>query len=344
MPSKLPAFAVSLARERGLNIVEAAALTIRRRRCGAGFSYCGPHGRRIIDRAELARLAALAVPPAYSDVRYAVDPSAHLQAIGTDAAGRLQYRYHPQWDEVREAMKGRRLVRLVKALPVIRRSISRRLNRPDFSAEFAICVILRLVDRSAIRAGSESYAQEHGTRGASTLLKSNVRVLKGRIHLNFRGKGGKVIEKEVKDPVLARAIARLMTLPGRRLFQYQDDNGQTHPVSAGHVNTHMRGIAGRPISLKDFRTLVASANAVEHLTTLPADVAEREKRAQLKRVMTQVADTLANTPAVCRKSYVHSAVVAAFEEGRLSRLVKVSRSTAASTKAVARLAARGLRA
>ena len=203
-----------------MRYVAADALSIRRRRCGSGWCYLDAGNRIIRDPATVRRLARLAVPPAYHDVLYAEDPAAHLQAIGRDDAGRLQYRYHPKWAKAREIRKARSLARLASVLPRIRRSVGRHIAAAAPSREFAAAAVIELVARSAIRPGRESYAREHGTRGAATLLKSNVTVSSGQISLTFRSKGGKRIAKGFRDPRLAAAIIRLRRLPGRRPFQY----------------------------------------------------------------------------------------------------------------------------
>src|SRR4051794_35919445 len=195
-----------LAKRLGLKIINKDALTIKRRRCGRGWAYCRADGSPIRDRDVIRRLNSLAVPPAYADVRYAEDPSAHLQAIGRDAAGRLQYRYHPEWEKVREVRKAHRMARLVQALPRIRRSIGRHLAGNEPTRDFALSAVVELVALSAIRSGSESYARERGTRGASTLLKSNVTILKDGLALSFKAKGGKAVYKEFSAPRLSSAI------------------------------------------------------------------------------------------------------------------------------------------
>jgi DNA topoisomerase-1 len=333
-------FVETVAREKGLTLVSPEALTVRRQRCGTGFVFRKESGGVLRDPAELARLKALAVPPAYTDVRYAADATAHLQAVGIDAAGRLQYRYHPTWTEVREAVKARRLAGLAKALPDIERAIARALAAEAVDAAFVLAAVVRLVSLTAIRAGSEEYARDHGTRGATTLLKSNVTLADGVVTLNFKAKGGKAVSKEVRDARLHAAIAALMALPGRRLFQYRDAEGAVRTVRAGDVNTFLYGIAGRRISLKDFRMLVASAAALEALAATEPATSVRGRRSQLRQVVTAVAEDLANTPTVCRKSYVHEAVVTAFEQGALTRLRKPSRSTAKKAQALARIVAR----
>src|SRR3954454_1419859 len=181
----------------GLRYVSTDELTIRRKRVGDSFTFVSARGRTIRDEMTRARLKRLAVPPAYEEVLYAADPRAHIQAIGRDAAGRLQYRYHPDWEKVRERRKAKRLQRLVEAMPRIRRAVNKHLGSAEPTREFALAAVIELVACSAIRPGGESYAKANGTRGAATLLKANVAVNGARIALKFRAKGGKNIEKEI---------------------------------------------------------------------------------------------------------------------------------------------------
>ncbi len=310
---------LAAAKRLGLRHVRADALSIRRRRCGKGWTYLGAGGRTIREAATVRRLASLAVPPAYQDVLYAQDPAAHLQAVGRDAAGRLQYRYHPDWEKVRESRKARRLARLADVLPRIRRSVAQYLATNNPTREFAYAAVIELVARSAIRPGSESYARLHGTRGAATLLKSNVTVYGEAITLSFRSKGGKPVVKEFSAPRLAAALLLLRELPGRRLLQYRGDDQTVRPVRARDVNAFLREIAGEKISLKDFRTLLASASVLEALARATPATSERKRRKQVLEAVRAAAEDLTNTPAICRKSYVHATVVAAFEDGVLER-------------------------
>jgi DNA topoisomerase-1 len=303
----------------GLRYVTTDALTIRRRRAGDTFTFIAPNGRPVRDAITRARLKRLAVPPAYEEVLYARDPRAHIQAIGRDAAGRLQYRYHPDWEKVRERRKAKRLERLVAALPRIRRAVNRHLASAEPTRELALAAVIELVACSAIRPGSEGYARQNGTRGAATLLKSNVAVAGGAITLKFRAKGGKTIEKHCRAPRLAAAIDLLRRLPGRRLFQYRGEDGTPRIVTASDVNAFLREIAGVKISLKDFRTLCASAAALEALARIEPAASERGRRRQVKQAVAAISEDLANTPAICRKSYVHQTVVAAFENGKLEK-------------------------
>ncbi|MBS7538282.1 DNA topoisomerase IB [Ancylobacter lacus] len=316
----------SLARKHGLVFVSPADLTLTRRRAGTGFSFRDAEGRPIRDAEVLARLRGLAVPPAYRNVRYAADPQAHLQAVGEDAAGRLQYRYHPDWTRVREALKARRLSDLASALPAIRRGLGRRLADPGRGRDFALAAVLELVALTAMRAGSDAYARDNGTRGATTLLKRHVRLEPGKVTLSFRAKGGRKVVKEVCEPRFVRVVCALMTIPGPRLFQYRDVEGRAHPVRAGDANAFLRQMAGRPLSLKDFRTLVASVGALEMLAAAAPAASARARRSQVVAAVTSVAETLANTPSVCRTSYVHAAVVSAFEEGVLAGFAEELRS------------------
>ncbi len=333
-------FVETVAGEKGLTIVGPEALTVRRQRRGTGFCFRLASGALLRNRREIARLKALAVPPAYTDVRYAADASAHLQAVGTDAAGRLQYRYHPKWTEVREAVKTRRLAGLAKALPDIQRAIASALHAEVIDSAFVAAAVVHLVSLTAIRAGGEAYAREHGTRGATTLLKSNVVLADGLVTLRFKAKGGKAVFKEVRDARLHGAVKALLALPGRRLFQYRDAAGGLRAARAGDVNAYLCAIAGRRLSLKDFRTLVASAAVLETLAATEPAASERARRAQLRDAVTAVAEELANTPTVCRKSYVHEAVVTAFETGALGRLRKPMRSPVKKAEVLARIVTR----
>lgn len=329
-----------LAQEKGLSIVGPAALTVRRQKCGKGTIFLQGSGALIRDKAEIARLKSLAVPPAYVNVRYAADRKAHLQAVGEDAAGRLQYRYHPQWPEVREALKARRLAGIARALPVIRRAVGRGLGSNETDLAFAVAAVVELVRLTSIRAGSESYARDNGTRGATTLLKSNVQIAKGCVSLRFKAKGGMEVSKDVRVARFVIAIERLLALPGRRLFQYRDEQGGVRAVRAADVNRFLQEVAGRRISLKDFRTLVASAGVLEALSTTAPASSERARRSQVRTAVTAAAAELTNTPTVCRTSYVHEAVVAAFEAGTLNRVGKPPRTADEKAEALARIVSR----
>jgi DNA topoisomerase-1 len=330
-----------LAGEKGLVIVGPDALTLRRQRCGRGFVFVTPSGEFVRDAGEIRRLKALAVPPAYVNVRFAADPAAHLQAIGEDAAGRRQYRYHPNWPEVREALKARRLAGLAKSLPAIRRAVGRCLSLDETDRRFVAASVVELVSLTAIRAGGEEYARERGTRGATTLLKSNVRLAdKAVVTLSFKAKGGKIITKHVRSRRFHAAVGRLLLLPGHRLFQCKEADG-VRPVRAAEVNAFLKEITGRRISLKDFRTLVASAAALKALAATEPAASARQRRRQVREAVIEIAEELANTPTVCRTSYVHDAVIAAFEAGALkSPRIRKAKSPATQAEMLARIVSR----
>jgi DNA topoisomerase I len=321
-----PPSAIKLANRLGLRYVTQDALTLRRQRKGRGFRYLTAQGHPVREAGILRRLKSLAVPPAYEDVRYADDAQAHLQAVGRDAAGRLQYRYHPDWQKVREMRKASRLARFAEALPRIRRSIGQHLAGEEPTREFALACVIELVARSAIRPGGESYARLRGTRGAVTLLKSNVIVDGETITLSFKAKGGKNVQKEFRAPRLGVAIETLRKLPGRRLVQYRADNGDVRRVAAHDVNEFLREIAGARISLKDFRTLLASVQVLDALAREQPAVSKRARRRQVLEAIRAAAEELANTPTICAKSYVHESVVTAFEEGALEQFAETLKS------------------
>jgi DNA topoisomerase-1 len=327
-----------LMREHGMTRGKPEMLILRRQRCGRGFRYLDYKGSTIKDAATIARLKSLALPPAYVNVRYAADPAAHLQAVGEDAAGRLQYRYHPNWLRVREALKARKLENIAKSLPMISRAVRRFLRDARGDARHAAAAVVHLVAKTALRAGSDSYARERGTRGATTLLKSNVEIDGRLVRLHFRGKGARMVVREIRDRTLAVACSNLLTLPGRRLFQYRGADGSLHAVRAADVNAFLRDVSGVQVSLKDFRTLVASAGVMKTLSDAPPAPTRQERRALLRDAIAAAAEDLANTPTVCRKSYVHEAVVAAFEQGELQP--SATRTLEGAARALAKVVAR----
>lgn len=314
-----PTSVESLARELGLKLGYPDQLTIRRIKRRNGYSFVRANGTPIRHVGTIKRLNSMAVPPAYAEVRYAPDPTSHLQAVGRDAAGRLQYRYHSDWEKVREQRKAHRLAKLVAALPKIRRNVSSHLSGDAPTREFALSAVIELIARTAIRPGNESYARLNGTRGATTLLKSNVALEDDSLVLTFKAKGGKAVRKECDAAKLVRAIGILRGVPGKRMFQYKDDAGNTRIVNTTQVNVFLREIAGIKISLKDFRTLMASAVVLESLSRISPASSARGRRKQVLEAVRAAADELSNTPAICRKSYVHDTIVTAFEDGILER-------------------------
>ena len=297
----------------------AAALTIIRRKAGKGFSYVDGDGRRIADEETLARIRSLAIPPAYSDVRIAADPRFHLQAVGHDEAGRIQHRYHPDWEKVRERRKLGRLKRLIDALPKLRAAVAKDLKDRRLSRDKALACAAAIIDRCHIRVGNESYAKANGSHGASTLLKRHVTITGRRIELSFKGKSGKQIACADEDAALSRALTRIMTLKGRRLFQYRREDGIIAEVRASEINAYLKRVSGLPVSSKDLRMLAANAAAAELLLAGEIVATETGKKRQLADIMRAISERLVNTPAVVRKSYVHEIVLRSYATGRLKR-------------------------
>ena len=314
------------ARKVGLQLSEIGDLTIVRRRAGRGFVYLDASGTRLSDPETLARIRALAIPPAYEDVRISPDPRAHLQAVGRDQAGRLQHRYHPEWNEVREDRKAQRLATLLEVLPAIRAAVAQDLERPRLDREKAIACAIALIDDAHIRVGCEAYARDNGSHGAATLLKRHVSVRGARISLAFRGKGGKGISCSMEHERLANALKQVSMLPGRRLLQFEGADGQPQAIAASDVNAYLQRVSGAEVTAKDFRMLGASASAAEVLAEMEPGRTEAARKRQLAGVMRAVAERLANTPAVVRKSYVHALVVSSFQNGALKKAHRVARS------------------
>ncbi len=332
-PKTMPKTSVEdLAQVHGLKLGDQNELTIRRIKRGKSYSFVRANGTAVRHAGTIKRLHSMAVPPAYAEVRYSPDPSSHLQAVGRDAAGRLQYRYHSDWEKVREQRKAHRLARLVGALPKIRRNVSMHLSGNEPTREFALSAVIELIARTAIRPGNESYARLNGTHGATTLLKSHVVVEDDNLVLTFTAKGGKAVRKECDAAKLVRAIGILRTVPGKRMFQYRDASGTVRAVSTTTVNAFLREIAGIKISLKDFRTLMASAVVLESLSRISPAASARGRKKQVLDAVRAAADELSNTPAICRKSYVHDTIVTAFEDGILERFAATMKGYRSQSK------------
>lgn len=311
------------AREAGLRYVSADSPGLRRIAAGKGFRYVDAQGRRVTDRAELARIAALAIPPAYREVWICADPRGHLQATGLDARGRRQYRYHPQWRSARDGNKFGRMVAFGEALPRLRRRVRRDLALPGLPRDKVLAVIVALLDATLIRVGNDTYARENQSFGLTTLRARHVRFLRdGRASFRFKGKGGLDHDVTLDDRRLARIVRKCQQLPGQQLFQYVDDDGARHGIDSGQVNDYLRAATGEDFTAKDFRTWAATVRALALMgaTPLPVPPSERAFKRLIVDAIRTVASELRNTPAVCRKSYINPAVFEAWREGSLSRI------------------------
>jgi len=320
--------------------------------------YIDQHGRTVRDRVALQRIKSLAVPPAWTQVWICPDPRGHVQATGRDARGRKQYRYHPRWREVRDEVKYGRLLEFAAALPGLRRRVAADLHRAGLPRQKVVATVVALLEKTLIRVGNEEYARANRSYGLTTLRDAHAKVQAGAISFEFRGKSGIVHRVGVQDARLARIVKACRDLPGQELFQYIDADGQRCSVGSADVNDYLRAACGDAFTAKDFRTwsgtvLVACALADAREAGLktgshvfPASVTAG-KRAVV-RAIEAAAQRLGNTVAVCRKSYVHPAVVDAFLEGDViasarRRSARAGRLTAHEA-AVARLIERRARA
>ncbi len=297
----------------GIRRITAVELGIKRSKNGSSFTYVDD-ARRPVSRATRKRIADLVIPPAWSDVRIAIERDAHLQAVGRDAAGRLQYIYHPEWVEVRDAAKAFRLSQIGSVLGRLRACIKRDLT--DGTVNMPLAAAARIVDLLHLRAGHEVYAGDEGGRGVSTLLKRHLKIDTGVFHLEFRGKGGKHIDKTCDDPLLYAALKELRTYPGARLFKLKTNDG-FRPMTAGDLNQYLARNSGKPITAKDFRTLFASSVALNELQYLERPTTTVVARRAVAAVARKISIELANTPAVTRGSYIHPRIVESFVKGDL---------------------------
>jgi DNA topoisomerase-1 len=317
-----------VAKQAGLVLASPDDLTVERRRDGKDFIYVKANGQPVRDERMIKRFRSLAVPPAYEEVRLAANARAHLQAVGRDEAGRLQYRYHPKWNEVRENLKVERLASALKALPKIRAAASRDLSRRALDRRKALAAAVSLLDATHMRVGCEQYARKNKSFGIATLQKRHIDIRHETLSLSFVGKGGKDITCMVRSPRLVRALARMVELPGRRLLKYRDEGGRIRNIRAEDINAYLSEIAGLPVTAKDLRGLGACAAAAEQLIEIdPAETESRQRR-QIAEVMRGVSERLANTPAIVRKSYVHAVVVEGFRSGALRQAYEASRGRA----------------
>jgi DNA topoisomerase-1 len=303
------------ARKAGLTYVIPGPPGIRRRRAGRGFVYLGPGGRRIRDARTLRRIRALVIPPAWRDVWISPITGGHLQAVGRDARGRKQYRYHPRWRTVRDETKYARMLDFARALPRIRARVARDLARPGLPREKVLATIVRLLETTLIRVGNEEYVRVNRSFGLTTLRTRHVDVTGTAVRFEFRGKGGKVHAVGVRDPRVARVVRRLQDLPGQELFQYLDAGGVRRAIGSADVNAYLREIVGKDFTAKDFRTWAGTVLAAVALAETRTFATAREGRRNVVRAIERVAARLGNTPAICRKSYVHPVVLEAYQDG-----------------------------
>jgi DNA topoisomerase-1 len=307
---------------------------ITRRRAGRGFSYRTPDGTRITDAATLARIRALAVPPAWTDVWICTDPRGHLQATGRDARGRKQYRYHARWQRRRGESKFERMLVFASVLPHIREHVDADLGRRGLPREKVLAAVVRLLELTHIRVGSDEYVKLNRSFGLTTLRNRHAKVDGTSVRFRFKGKSGREHEVDLRDRRLASIVRRCQELPGQELFEYLDADGAVRDVSSTDVNAYLREVAGKDITAKDFRTWAGTVLAYRALRAQHGTDDPNQARRDVVSAVKTTAERLGNTPAVARGSYIHPAVVEAYLEGSLVQHRKV---TAAIDRAEAAL-------
>jgi DNA topoisomerase I len=306
----------------GLRYVSDARPGIRRVRRGKGFRYLGPDGSALRDPAVLDRIRRLAIPPAWTEVWICPSAQGHLQASGRDSRRRKQYRYHTRWREVRDEAKYGRMVAFARALGRIRAHTARDLARPGLPREKVLATVVRLLEATHIRVGNEEYARHNRSYGLTTLRDSHVDVSGSKLEFRFRGKGGKDHVVGLQDRRLSRIVKRCQELPGYELFQYLDEAGERRSIESADVNAYLREVSGQDFTAKDFRTWAGTVLAACQLCELELASSARKAKRDVARAIESVAERLGNTPAICRKCYVHPTVIEAYLDGSLARAVR----------------------
>lgn len=320
--------ALASAQEAGLRYVTEATPGLTRELRGKTARYRGPDGRMVRDAATLARIKRLAIPPAWTEVWICPSANGHIQATGRDARGRKQYRYHAEWSAVRDGAKFERMIAFGRALPRIRRHVARDLKRRHLDRRKVLAAMVRLLETTLVRIGNEEYAKQNRSFGLSTMRDRHVRIRRGTLRFEFRGKSGKDHEIDLHDPRLAEIVRRTQELPGQDLFQYVDDEGQPQKIESADVNAYLREIGGEEFSAKDFRTWAGTVLAAIALR----DLGKFETKAQAKKNLVQAIDNVArrlgNTPSVCRKCYIHPVVLDSYLDGVTLEQVRAKASAA----------------
>ncbi|MGH8686235.1 MAG: DNA topoisomerase IB [Burkholderiales bacterium] len=313
------------ARRAGLTYVTDGLAGITRKRSGTGWAFYTPMGVRIADSATRKRLNSLAIPPAWTDVWICPDSAGHIQATARDARGRKQYRYHPSYREARDQSKFRRMLEFSEALPRLRECVERDLRGDELDRQQLLATVVRLLDRTLIRVGNDEYARENRSYGLTTLRRRHVKVDGHELRFTFRGKSGVEHSISVVEPRLARIIQRCQDLPGQEMFQYRNAAGKREAVTSDDVNEYLREASGRDVTAKDFRTWGGTMLAAVELRAAGIAASRREADRNIVRTVDKVAERLGNTRAVCRKYYLHPALIHAYLLGRTVPQPPVSR-------------------
>jgi DNA topoisomerase-1 len=305
------------AKAAGLRYVHDDRPGIRREPDKEGFRYLDARGELVEDEATLKRIKALAIPPAWTEVWICPQANGHLQATGRDARGRKQYRYHARWREVRDEVKYERMIKFGKALPQIRKEVDRALSLPGLPREKVLATIVYLLEATMMRIGNDEYARENKSYGLTTLRNRHVKIEGSEVQFRFRGKSGVHHDVKVHDRRVARIIQRTRDLPGQHLFEYVDEHGEPQTIDSSDVNDYLREITGEDYTAKDFRTWSGTVLAAIALREFEKFDSEAQAKKNVVRAIETVAEKLGNTPSVCRKCYVHPAVLESYLDGTM---------------------------
>jgi DNA topoisomerase I len=303
------------AEQAGLVYVSDEQPGIRREKVGDAFAYFKPNGEPVTDDKTLERIRKLAVPPAYTDVWICPRANGHLQATGRDTRGRKQYRYHPQFREVREGTKYERMLDFARTLPALREHLARHMARRGLPRDKVLATVVHLLETTLIRVGNPDYARDNRSYGLTTLRNRHVKVEGGQLRFQFTGKSGKKWQLQLRNPRVAKIVRACQELPGQELFQYVDENGEVQRVTSSDVNAYLREITGSDITAKDFRTWAGTVLAAVALHELERAGTQAAQKKNIKSAIERVAAKLGNTPTICRKCYVHPDVLQAYIEG-----------------------------
>jgi DNA topoisomerase-1 len=315
--NKLPLAPEHAAKEAGLRYISNATPGFRREKSGSGFRFLDTRGRPLQDEDHLRRIKSLAIPPAWTNVWICPSPDGHLQATGHDARGRKQYRYHPRWRSTRDDVKFARMIAFAQALPKIRKRVAADLREKGLTRNRVLATIVKLLELSLIRVGNEEYARNNHSFGLTTMRDQHVQVTRERVRFQFRGKSGKFHNVDISDPLLARVVNRCQDLPGQELFQYIDEDGRQQDVKSEDVNAYLRTMTGQDFTAKDFRTWAGTVLAARALRAFEKFATKSQAKKNLLRAIEAVAQKLGNTPTICRRCYVHPAIMDAYMEGGL---------------------------
>ena len=309
---------IESARAAGLRYVNDHQPGIRRKRVGKHFSYTGLDGKPIRDPAQLERIKALGIPPAWTDVWICPKENGHIQATGRDAKGRKQYRYHQRWREVRDDTKYGRMIAFGQALPGLRARVDEDLKRPGLPREKVLATVVRLLETTFIRVGNSEYAKSNKSYGLTTMRDKHVEISGATVKFHFVGKSGKKHSIDIKDRKLAKIVQKCRDIPGYELFQYIDEHGERQDVDSADVNEYLREITGHDFTAKDFRTWAGTVLASLALQEFEAFDSDAQAKKNVVRAIERVAERLGNTPTICRKCYIHPAVLDSYLDGTLA--------------------------